>query len=184
MLLKYFPITGSYSEASVFAVSDLSHKLKNNEANIPPPQQLPNSLVQTTFAFVADEIFGLSKNIMKPFAKKSQLSKEEKIFNYRLARARWTIECAFGIMNEKWEIIQKSLAFKVENCDTIITTVIGLHNFSLSRKNPIDEIEIDENYPTAAERDTIALPNHIRNRFKDYFSSPHGSVPWQESYIL
>ncbi|XP_003426307.1 uncharacterized protein LOC100678940 [Nasonia vitripennis] len=70
---------GSYSDTSVFAVSDLARKLRNNEANIPPPRQLPNLSTQTSFVFVADEIFGLSKHLIKPFARKNDLSKEEKI---------------------------------------------------------------------------------------------------------
>ncbi|XP_003425722.2 uncharacterized protein LOC100678932 isoform X2 [Nasonia vitripennis] len=50
---------GSFSDPSSFGTTDLSMKLQNQTANIPPPRVLPNSNIQTTFVFVADEIFGI-----------------------------------------------------------------------------------------------------------------------------
>ena len=132
---------------------------------------------------VCDEIFGISKHIMKPYARRKDLSKEEEIFNYRLSRARISIECAFGIITEKWQILQSSLRFSLPHCDTIICALIGLHNFVLYLNDPDDNHEIIEDYVTVEERNDALLPTIMRNRLKDYFSSPAGSVSWQEKYI-
>lgn len=46
---------------------------------------------------MADEAFGMSENLMRPYGGK-MLSYEKKIFNYRLTLARRYVEYIFGIM--------------------------------------------------------------------------------------
>jgi hypothetical protein len=49
------------------------------------------------FVFIADEVFALTENILKPFPHKD-LTQEKQIFNYRLSRARQCVENAFGVL--------------------------------------------------------------------------------------
>lgn len=120
---------------------------------------------------------------MKPFSRTRGLSKQDKIFNYRLSRARLTIECAFGILGEKWQILQQPLAFSLENIELIVSASLGLHNFLLYENDEEKLSYIQENYDTEPERQSIKSGTIIRDRFKMYFSSLEGSVPWQENYI-
>lgn len=46
---------------------------------------------------LGDEAFPLKMYLMKPYARRNQLSKREKIYNYR--HCRRIVENGFGIMN-------------------------------------------------------------------------------------
>ncbi|XP_031788657.1 uncharacterized protein LOC107981186 [Nasonia vitripennis] len=164
---------GCNSDSSVFKQTDLSRLLENNRINIPKPRKITNTNIQTSFVYVNDEIFGLSEHIMKPFSRRRDLGKEEKIFNYRLSRARLNIECAFGILSEKWLILQQPLAFLLENTELVVTSSLGLHNFLLYENDEEDIEYIQENYVTEPERQSIKSGAIIRERFKIYFSTTH-----------
>lgn len=47
---------------------------------------------------------------MKPLGQRS--SKEEKVFNYRLSRARRVLENAFGILSNRFQILQRDINFR------------------------------------------------------------------------
>ena len=66
-------------------------------ANIPPPEPLPFDIWDIPYYIIGDDAFGLCHWLMKPFAHTAQVT-WERIFNYRLSRARRVVECAFGIL--------------------------------------------------------------------------------------
>ena len=142
------------------------------------------------FVNVADEAFGISKNLMRPFPG-SHLTKEQRIFNYRLSRARRFVECAFGILSNKWRIFHRPLNLKYSNCISVIKAACVLHNFVRERDGIRfqDTLEIDglyDNYNSTT--DTFLSRGSkaayaIRNKYARYFSGPEGAVPWQESKI-
>lgn len=51
--------------------------------------------------FIGDDAFLTSKNLMKSYSG-TNLGQKKRIFNYRLSRARRTIENAFGILVSHW----------------------------------------------------------------------------------
>jgi len=78
---------GRIGDAGVYSNSTLSTALEENALNIPPPQKLPSTEDTVPFVIVADEAFPLKTYILKPFAGRG-LNQTERIFNYRLSRAR------------------------------------------------------------------------------------------------
>lgn len=82
---------------------------------------------------MADDAFKLSKRIMKPYSSKN-LSYIQKIFNYRLSRARRTVESAFGIFANKWRIFQTAISMLPETADIIVTASVCLHNYILKEE--------------------------------------------------
>ena len=64
---------------------------------VPPAATLPNDDQPLPFAIVGDDAFPLRSWLMKPYPQRL-MTKEERIFNYRLSRARRVVENAFGIL--------------------------------------------------------------------------------------
>lgn len=100
--------TGSENDASILRSSSFGDKILNDKICLPLAKNLPNTNLSLPHFFVGDGIFPLRKNLMKPFAGR-QLPLEKQIFNYRLSRARRTIENAFGILISRWKIFSTTI---------------------------------------------------------------------------
>jgi len=69
---------------------------------------------------------------MRPYARRNLIDNQQRIFNYRLSRARRIIENAFGILVAKWQIFQRSICLKLETAEAIVQATCCLHNFIIS----------------------------------------------------
>lgn len=141
------------------------------------------------YVFVADEAFRITTNVMRPFPGKC-LNNSQKIFNYRLSRARRFVECSFGILTNKWRIFYRPMNLRVENCILIVKAACALHNFVRDRdgfrfEDTLEIVGIHDN----DNSENISLQRgkkqayNIRQDLAEYFVSPAGSVPWQNSKI-
>lgn len=148
---------------------------------------------------------------MRPYSRKTRgrLTNNMRIFNYRLARCRRTIENAFGILTARWQILQKALCMSVENCEMLFKALVCLHNFIMMgeeglpvhnrRYCPSDYVDREEDYTVKEGRwrqqhsayfmdlgrvganRTGAIPKGLRNYLQNYFVSATGEsqAPWQ-----
>lgn len=74
-----------------------------------------------------DEAFPLKKNLMRPFPGTSLTN--PRIFNYRLSRARRTVENAFGIMSSRFRVFRRPLSVSPWRADCIVQACTVLRNF-------------------------------------------------------
>ena len=176
---------GKQSDGGVYRNSDLYICLETNAFNVPTSVSLPGTNIKAPYVILGDEAYPLLPYLMRPFPRAS-LDNSKKIFNYRLSRARRCVECAFGIASQKFRILQKSVETKTSNAVLIIKAVCVLHNTLIDKEGVDNSLiaEIPENAMTTAclNRDsTISrqTAHHTRNKFKDYFVSEQGCVPWQ-----
>lgn len=88
--------------------------------HLPPPIKLPERNIITPFVFVTDDAFLLSKNIMKPFPGAQIKGSNQKIFNYRLNKARRVSEC---------HILRKPMLLESERAKKVVLAILHLHNF-------------------------------------------------------
>nr|CAI5830357.1 unnamed protein product [Callosobruchus analis] len=87
---------------------------------------------QFPYVFIGDEAFPLMENLMKPYQQKG-ISHEEKIFNYRLCRARRVVENVFGILASRFRIFLQPIAIDIESIDAVVLACCALHNFLRKR---------------------------------------------------
>lgn len=100
---------GSDSDGGILSRSVLGKALYEDTLNLPKgTARLPGSDKETSCYFVADGAFHMSTNVMRPYPGRF-LDEQKRIFNYRLSRARRTIENTFGILSARWRIFQRSI---------------------------------------------------------------------------
>lgn len=115
------------------------------------------------------------------------MTQNKRIFNYRLSRARRYVECAFGILSNKWRIFHRPINLKPDFAIDIVKACVVLHNFVRNR----DGFEIEDTMTITGLEDipgeeTVRggiSANNVRNILCDYFLTPVGSVKWQLSKI-
>ncbi|XP_066587897.1 uncharacterized protein [Prorops nasuta] len=193
---------GGNSDGGIFNESNIGINLINNNLNLPQNEiKLPNSSLRTSTYFIADDAFKLSKRIMKPYSG-TNLSYDKRIFNYRISRARLTVESAFGILSNKWRICHTVMSVLPETADIIVTASVCLHNFILKEeensqyKNYSREIVSDNtvntdnmdftwiNIPNSSQTENEITNGEIQRQvLSNYFLSEDGKVMWQHEYI-
>lgn len=99
---------------------------------MPSPESISANIPPLPYVFVADEAFGLTINLMRPYGGKN-LTVRSRIYNYRHRRARRRVECAFGILSNKWRIFHKAMACDVKLAVNIVKVCCALHNFVRNR---------------------------------------------------
>jgi hypothetical protein len=74
----------------------------------------------------------VSQHVLRPYPSRN-LDVARRICNYRLTRARRIVECAFGILCNKWRIFRRKIEVRPDFCDVIFKTCCILHNFVRQR---------------------------------------------------
>ena len=136
------------SDGGVFAASSLSEFI-NEKNNFPPDCVVQGSNVRLPYLFVCDDAYPLKNNMMKPYGGKN-LTPEKDIYNGRLSRTRRCVECAFGILANKWRLLRKQIETKPETAEIIVKCLTVLHNVVINKEG------IDEKLMTAVKEKTEA----------------------------
>ena len=180
---------GRVSDGGVYWNSDLSGAIELNTLNIPEDKPLPGRVKPVPHVIVADAAFSLQQHILKPYPFRG-LTKEQRIFNYRLSRARRVVENAFGILANRFRVLLHTIPLEPEKAKVITQCCCALHNFLKKESQSVylgnnPEGETDGNYRflyglssqqgRRPKNDVLK----IREEFKEYFNGC-GSVPWQE----
>nr|CAI5861317.1 unnamed protein product [Callosobruchus analis] len=154
------------SDAAFFAKSSLNAALEDIR------NTFPNDGV-----FVADDAFPLRTYILKP----THLSRKQKIFNYRLSRARRVVEKAFRILVNRF--FERPIAVGIDKVDGIVKAALALHNWlrtSSGEKYTSTGSSETENLNTSCNY--TVLKSDIRDQYAELFSG-HGAVLWQLNMI-
>ena len=101
--------------------------MENNLLNIPKQRTVNGIKEEVPFFFVGDKIFSLKQWFLRPYP--GPLDYSKKIFNYRLSRARRTIENAFGILVARWRIFRRPIRADVRTVELITQASLCLHNY-------------------------------------------------------
>lgn len=153
--------------------------------------------IKAPYVFLGDEAFALSENMMKPYSRRAMqrnAGNSQRIFNYRLSRARRVVENTFGILAQYFRIYFTPIYLNPDAIDKLIITTCILHNMMRSHNvsfSPTPDAEMDLPVPDffgpVIQQATAGRiqdrPKKIRDDFKTYFVSEVGSVSWQDALI-
>lgn len=123
---------GRQSDGGIFNRCSFGIAMDNDELNLPSPKPLPGRSKATPFVLTADDAFAMRKNIMKPYPGRG-LSLLQRVFNYRLSRARRVVENAFGILSARFRIFRRPIHLNPDKTKRLTLACCALHNFLLSK---------------------------------------------------
>lgn len=191
---------GRVSDGGVIECTGFYTKLLNKSLNLPPNSANKANL---NFVFVADDAFALHENVLKPYPQR-QLTYDQRIFNYRLSRARRIVENAFGILSSRFRIFHTEINLKPEKIDFIVLAACALHNFLRKEakalympSNSLDVEDIDSGEVIRGDRDEDQMvglrqgyntqvlcekAKENRDNYKYYFVG-EGAVSWQNKFV-
>ena len=106
------------SDGGVFKNCSIYEALERNKLNIPEPTRLSGSRFIVPYVLVTDDAFALSKYLMKPYSQ-TGLTTENRVFNYRLSRARQTVENAFGILANRFRVFMTPISLCPEKVKVV-----------------------------------------------------------------
>lgn len=196
---------GRISDGGIFAATSFKESLDKMTMNLPTPCSLPGRTKATPYVFLGDDAFPLAENIMKPIGGTHEENSKERIFNYRVSRARRVVENVFGISSSVFRVLRKPMLLEPSVARQVVLAIIHLHNFlrqSSSRKiyNPPGTFEKEcpdtgdvtggiwkqdepntrglTSFPNIPRRSSMDAQK-VRREFMEYFISPQGEVSFQ-----
>ena len=193
---------GSNSDAGLFNHSTLKEALESDSIGVPDADPLPGDDRPTPYFIVGDDAFALKTWIMKPHSQRN-LTHEQRIFNYRLSRARRIVENTFGILAHRFQVLLGTMQLQPENATKVVMACVTLHNLMRIRYPNLQNLALDvetedHGVVPGAWRAGLELPEpnpgrhptnparvakNMRNYLTEYLSSDVGAVPWQDTML-
>ena len=195
---------GRLSDGGQWQKSKLKAAIAQKKLQLPPPSALPGTATELPFAIVGDDAFALDDHMSKPFNRQN-MDHTQRIYNYRLSRARRCSENAFGILASRFRLFLKDIHAYQENATKFILAGVCLHNFlrqrcgrsymppgSVNSEDPNQQVVPGDwrqiagtttNLPPTKARNSSDVSKANRQAMADYFVSEAGSVPWQDKAV-
>jgi len=184
---------GRVADGGVFNSSSLSAAIESgNVLQLPTDCKLPGSDTVCPYVIVADDAFAMRRHLVKPYCNRN-LTLEQRIFNYRLSRARRVVENAFGLLCSRFRVFSKAIALAPDKVQTVVMATCCIHNFLL--RNPTStENYLPKNSEESCSCDLQPIQSNRVNRANNmatavrddlciYFNSAAGAVSWQMNAV-
>lgn len=191
---------GACSDAQIWNDCDLQDAIQMGVAGLPEAEPLEDETYDLPYFIIGDDAFALRTYMMKPYGHRS-LTRPERMFNYRLSRARRIVENAFGILSNRFQCFHSNMRQPPETVTTIVLACCCLHNILRKRDNILGTLadREDEEHNLIPGRwrnqqlvDPLLDPDlnrstkkakEQREYLKNYINSPKGAVSWQDRMI-
>ena len=170
--------SGSSSDAQIFNRSKLKRRIENGTLGLPPPEPLGPGGPDLHYFLLGDDAFALMPWLIKPYSRR-QLTREERILNYRIFRGRRVVEKSFGILIR---VLLTTMGQRPKVVRDIVLTCVMLHNMLRSHQGgadrpptPADDIQPPQGDPgEQRHHENLRNPSreakHQRDLLKDYFN--------------
>jgi hypothetical protein len=138
---------GSTSDCAVFNQSELKPELEKGTLGLSPPTALVGDDTLIPHFVIGDDAFPLRPWLMKPYSSRN-LTNDERVFNYRLSRARRVVENAFGILANRFRCLLTTMHQTPDNAKHLVLAMVCLHNLMRIRypgvQNAVADREDDD----------------------------------------
>ena len=185
--------SGSSSDAQIFNRSKLKRRIENGTMGLPPPEPLGPGGPDLHYFLLGDDAFALMPWLVKPYSRR-QLTREERIANYRISRGRRVVENSFGILVNRFRVLLTTMEQRPKVVRDIVLTCVVLHNMLRSHQGAVDRPptpDDDIQLPQADQgeqghhenlRNTLREAKHQQDLLKDYFNHV-GALAGQEDRV-
>jgi hypothetical protein len=196
---------GSSSDGGIFKDTGLFRILDSGMAHLPPAEPFPGAVTDIPYFIATDDAFAMGTWIVKPYPHKN-MTKEERILNYRVSGARRVVENTFGILASRFRVLLSTMQLIPENVKKVTQACCVLHNLIAEKRPRQVAAQADREDPVTHQRipgawreelqgrellnleplrgNTSTKPEKdLRNYLRDYYNSEVGAVPWQENMI-
>ena len=124
--------SGSSSDAQIFSRSKLKKKIENGTLGLPPPEPLGPGGADLHYFLLGDDTFALMPWPVKPYNR--QMTREERIANYRISSGRRVVENSFGILVTRFRVLLTTMEQRPKVVRDIVLTCVVLHNMLRSHQ--------------------------------------------------
>lgn len=166
---------GKQSDGGIFEASTLHKLIETGEYEIPEERNLPGTEIAAPFVMLGDEAYPLRKYLLRPYSK-TNLNNDSELFNTMLSKSRKSIECAFGIITNKWRLLTKSIETDIYGAELFVKTICLLHNIIIDKEGVCMQtlMQVQQTIPINMNRQrqynrSSEAATTIRNNFKEYF---------------
>ena len=167
---------GKQSDSGIFGFSKLSEQLELGALKAKCEKVLPDSDISVPYVLVGDGGYPLKPYLMRPYPLRN-LTREQETFNKRLSHARQVVECAFGIISNKWRILMKAIEVTPERAENIVKCICLVHNIILDKEgmseisgNSTESGTCHNRLVRGANRSSTRATD-VRENFKAYFAN-------------
>lgn len=195
---------GSCADGGIWQQCAFKIAMDDGYIHLPPPEPIAGIPdMEIPFFVVGDDAFPLGPSLQKPYAKRD-LTHNQRIYNYRLSRARRLSENGFGILSNRFRVFLTRIDRPPHIVQSMVLASCALHN-ALRRRCPrlytppgaLDQednnFQVEEGTWRSGQelqqlgatlyRNPTRYAKGVQEALADYFVG-EGSVPWQDAAIF
>ncbi len=104
---------------------------------------------------LADNAYTCTTKLLTPFSGSQKSDRAKSDFNFFLSQLRMKIECAFGMMTQRWRVLRSPVLIKQTRIWLLVQCIARLHNFCIDQN---DKADMFFNSPEGRRRSAASEP--------------------------
>ena len=160
--------SGSSSDVQIFNPSKVKRRIENGTLELPPREPLGPGGPDLHYFLLGQDAFARMPWLVKPYSRR-QLTRQERIANYRISRARRVIENAFGILVGRFRVLLTTMEQRPKVVrDIVLTCVVPTKHTEKSSgeqtDHPLQRMTYNHHRMTRGSRDRMRTLEIHRGR--------------------
>uniref|UniRef100_A0A3B4BQI8 DDE Tnp4 domain-containing protein n=1 Tax=Pygocentrus nattereri TaxID=42514 RepID=A0A3B4BQI8_PYGNA len=132
---------GKVHDSRVFGNSSIFQKGQSSKHF--PPWSEGFQGVSVPVSIVADTAYPLLPWLQKPYPEGQGITQDQRMYNYRLSRARMCVERTFDRLKARWRCLLKRNGHSINVINKVVAACCTLHNLCQSRGEELDPMLLE-----------------------------------------